>query len=561
MQDEHIFSPGALGQGGESARWASLAADRLSRYIWLIPCALAAAYLTVFVANLPHHLWEMSWNSDFASGFTVPEAVFKTGTGNSTVLGPYALYVPLWFGLLTAGLPLHRQLWEIAPTLSFVLSALIVGWSVHMLATRRAAVLAVLLVIIASPAALSVFMSSLAHNTVYPGTALLGAYLVWLVRVERRRRVATFAVALVAAATLGAFLASDILLVSTGVAPLTAAALVALVRRERRSRLVGLTALATVALAVPFAILTSTIMGSVGYRTNAPTLAIGWVPHGRLSLHADMLLEGLRRLFNGYLAGAPASLRSVLAPACELAMVLALVTLLFAGARALVASILTNRPSRGTTVGATATATALHTVFWVSSAIVACAAYVLTDFMDGRHEAFYATVILAVAAVLPLLLRRSAIARWLLPVGASAFFAASLVGQFGHPIWGVPPLAHYQSELVKMARSYDATSGYSGYWQASSLTWSSDNRVTARPVFACPNPGGADLCIYPQETVPAWYAPHPGRSFLLIESTEELLNTLPRGLGEPLATYSFGPEQLYKVYFYPYNIASRLGPS
>jgi hypothetical protein len=140
----------------------------------LLPCGVAAVYLVIFVTRLPHIIWELGWSSDFASGFTVPEAVVRDGTGGHTVLGTSGLYVPLWFGLLTARLPLHRQLWELSPTLLFVGSALAIAWSLTRIAPRRAAALAVGIALVASPAALSVFMASVAHNTVYPCTALLG---------------------------------------------------------------------------------------------------------------------------------------------------------------------------------------------------------------------------------------------------------------------------------------------------------------------------------------------------------------------------------------------------
>jgi hypothetical protein len=215
---------------------------------WLLPCGIAAAYLCLFLLQLPDHVRQLDWYADYASGFTVPETVSKTGTGGHTTLGPYSLYVPLWFGLATAKLPLHRYLWELGPTALFMLSAAAIGWSVAQIANRRAAVLAVLITTVASPRALAVFMAAVAHNTVYPCTALLGAYLVWLAKGDARSRAVTLFTAVLAALVLGTCLASDLLLVPTGLAPFCVVAVLALLRRERRSRRVGLSALATVAL-------------------------------------------------------------------------------------------------------------------------------------------------------------------------------------------------------------------------------------------------------------------------------------------------------------------------
>jgi hypothetical protein len=523
--------------------------------VWLVPCGLAIVYLCVLIAQLPHDLWEIGWSSDFASGFTVPATLAETGTGGHTVLAGYPLYVPLWFGLLTAGLPLHRQLWELAPTALFAATALIIGWSVAQVATRRAAALAVLMVLVASPAALRVFMAAVSHNTTYPCTALLGAYLIWLTRGDGRRRALAFAAPLLAALLLGVCLASDLLLVPTGVLPFALTALLACLRRDRRSKRLALSALTTVALALPIAELTSALMSSQGYTMHAPPLKIAplsWLPR-----HAQLLLSGLQRLFNGSLeSGASGASHAALVVACEVVMVLALLTLLAAGIRS-AASLLASRRRADSRATPTQTALAVHVVYWVSSATMACGAFAFSTFLAARDEAFYVTVTFSAAAVIPLFLRSRSPARWLVPLGASICFAASLVGLTGAPIWGVAPLAHYEPYVLKLTRTYDAAAGYAGYWDASSLTWSSGERIKARPVFACLHPPGANLCIFSQETVPSWYAPRRQHSFLLIDADEYYVRSLPEGLGRPLAAYAFGP---IRMYIYPYDIASRLGP-
>src|SRR5580698_6262107 len=81
-----------------AGRWRFLShTANLPAPAWLIPWGIAAVYLIVFLAQLSHNLWLLGWNSDFASGFTVPTTVVGTGTGGHTVLGTYSLYVPLWF--------------------------------------------------------------------------------------------------------------------------------------------------------------------------------------------------------------------------------------------------------------------------------------------------------------------------------------------------------------------------------------------------------------------------------------------------------------------------------
>jgi hypothetical protein len=554
MANEQRSPGGTIGRKGSAiARWKI---GDLSALVWLIPCGLAAIYLGVFVVQLPHSIWELGWDSDFASGFTVPETVARTGTGGHTVLGTSALYLPLWFGLLTAKLPLHRELWEIAPTGLFIAAALTIGWSVRQIADRRAAVLAVLMVLIASRAALGVFIAAVAHNTVYPCTALLGAYLIWLAQGRGRGRVTAVVVPLLAAVALGVCLASDALTVVAAILPFTLTAILAGLRRERSSRIVAGSALVTVIVALPIAKLTSTTMFALGYRTNAPSLEVA--PLSLLPAHARLLFEGLEQLFNGNLdTGRPGALHTVLGIGCDVAMALTLLTLLVVGVRS-AASFMVSGWRAGSATKPKQMAASLHIIYWVGSAVMVCGAYAFSTFLDSRHEAFYVTVIFSAAAVIPLLVRSSSPVRWLVLVGVSIFFTASLVGLTSDPLLEVGPLARYEPQVIEVADHYRVPYGYAGYWDASSLTWSSRERVKVRPVFPCANWGGADLCVFSQETVPSWYAPERRRTFLLVEAKEAYVNALPPGLGQPLAAYRFGPMQMY---IYPYDIASRLGPS
>ncbi len=137
-------------------------------------------------------------------------------------------------------------------------------------ANRRAATLAALLILVAPPRALYVFMTPVAHNTVYPATALLGAYLVRLARGAERARRMTWGLPPIAGIVLGACIASDALLIVTGVIPFVLTAILCGLQRGRRSRIIAASALTRAVVAVPVAKLTSTTMGSLGYVTLAP---------------------------------------------------------------------------------------------------------------------------------------------------------------------------------------------------------------------------------------------------------------------------------------------------
>jgi hypothetical protein len=102
------------------------------------------------------------------------------------------------------------------------------------------------------------------------------------------------------------------------------------------------------------------------------------------------------------------------------------------------------------------------------------------------------------------------------------------------------------------------TYGYAGYWDASSLTWSSREQVLVRPLSECGNPAGAAICPFFLERVPSWYVPQQRHTFLLVDPASQYVVTLPAGLGPPLESFSIGP---MRMYIYPYDVASRLGPA
>jgi hypothetical protein len=526
--------------------------------LWLIPLTIAVVYLVVFVVQLPRNLTELAWNSDYSSGFTVPETLVRTGPGDHMVMGSAAEWVPLWFGLLTARLPLHRPLWEIMPTLLFVLSAVTVGWSVSRVADRRAALLAILIGLVVSPLALVFLMAPVAHNTVYPCTALAGAYLVWLARGGARRRAVAFALPVLAGVALGTCMASDTLLVATAVVPLAAAAIVAGVRRERRSRIVSLSALTTVVVAVPIADVTSSVMSSLGYLKERTPATIA--PLSELPVRARYLFDGLKALFNGYLGTQkPGTLHTPLGFASDVVMCVALAALVILGVSATF-GLLWSGLRRAGRLPSTQLARSLHIAYWSISAATTCGSFWLAAETRGGsvlHESYYGTVIFSVAAVVPLLASRGSRVRWLLPAGASIYFAASLAGLTSNYVNLASWIAGYAPTITRIAQAEHVTAGYSGYGEASSLTWNTHGRVTVRPLMECENPQGANICQFYLVAPSSWYVPRQRETFLLVDSEEPWLSTLPDNLGKPLRAFAFGT---MRMYIYPYDIAARVGP-
>jgi hypothetical protein len=542
---------------GESFAWARY----LPRLLWLLALAIGAVYIVLFLVQLPGNIRDIAWNSDFASGFTVPETLASTGPGGHMVMGAAAEWVPLWFGLLTAKWPLHRELWGAMPALLFVVTALIVGWSVAQVSDRRAALLAVLLALVASPLALAFLLAPVAHNTVFPCTALLGAYLIWLTRGAGRSRLVAFAVPPLLGIVIGTCLGSDVLLAPSAMIPLGIAAVMGAVRGERRSRIVSLSAIVTIVVAVPIAKLTSAIMESSGYlKVPTPTHL---APLSELPARARLLFSGLKAMFNGYLGPQkPGTLHTPLGIASDILMSAALLALVVVGVRTAF-KLLARRPLGERAPRPDELARSLHVVYWVASAVGVCGAFWLFAETGGgvtAHESYYGTVIFSVAAVIPLLLSHGALARWLIPAAASIFFAASLTGLGAKYLETDPALAREAQQIARIARETHVTNGYAGYWEASSLTWNTGGRVTVRPLMECPNPEGADICPFYLVAVPSWYVPRQQRTFLLVDSREAWVKELPSGLGRPLASYAITPGTI-RMYIFPYDIASRLGPA
>jgi hypothetical protein len=525
---------------------------------WLIAFAVAGAYIVLFLVRLSHNLNALGWSPSTASAFVMPETLVKTGPGGHTVMGSSPQWASLWFGLLTAWLPLHRELWSIAPTLMFVLTACIVGWSVDQLAGRRAAVLAVLIGVIASPMALAFFMAPFSHNTVYPCTALLGAYLIWLTRGRGRKLVTTVLVPPVLGVIVGACLSSDLLLASTAVIPLGLTAMLAGLRRNRESRLVALSALSTVVVSIPVALFTSSTMKSLGYLTLSAPIKYATLAE-LVSVRAELLFRGLKILFNGYLGtGAPGTLHVEFGIASVVVMSIALLALLIVGIRTSVRFIGSGL-RRDASQEPIKLARSLHILYWVISAATSCGAFwIAGEGSTTTHESYYATVIFSVAAVIPLLLASGRVARVLIPAAASVFFAASLVGLTADYLNVAAATARAGATVSKIAAANHLQVGYSNFGDASGITWSTNNRVIVRPVEECLNTGGTNLCPGFQAYVPSWYVPYARHTFLLVDSIGIEVRALPSGLGKPIATHNFGTMQMY---IYPYDIASRFGRS
>jgi len=356
---------------------------------------------------------------------------------------------------------------------------------------------------------------------------------------------------------IGTCLASDFLVAATAMIPLAVTALLAGARRDRRCRLLALSALTTIAVAVATAKLTSTTMGSLGYRTLPTPFRIA--PFSELPGRAELLFKGLKALFNGYLGtAAPGVFHTPLGIASDIVMSAALLALLILGVRATIKLVSSGLRKHSASMQTPAQlACSLHIIYWASSAASACGAFWLAgEGPTTAHESYYATVIFSVAAVVPLTLSMGSRVRGLIVAGTSIFFAASLVGLTSNNINQITGPMKASSTITQIAQANHLQVGYSSYGDATGLTWGTHEHVVVRPVVECPNRGGANLCPGFQDYILSWYVPRQRHSFLLIDAHEPEIRGVPKGLGKPLAAYGF---ESMRMYIYPYDIASRLG--
>ena len=311
-------------------RLPRLPEDRLTRAAYLIVGALALLYALLVLVRLDRIITDLLWNSDYASGLTLAQTIAHAGSAGNTTISTTGAWMDLWYGLVTAHLPVHRQLWEVSPTILFIVSALVIGravWTLSDLVTGIASALAVLL---ASPWALAIFLAPVAHNTVYPTTAILGGGLPWVLRHRDRGRVAWAVVIAVSAVLLGTSLASDKLVLVTGIVPLALTALIALWQRSGRVRRAAVGVLAVIVLAIPVDLATNAIMTAEGYAITSPKLVFASLRSW--PFHLRLLLDGIRQFSGSYLMSAgEGSWRFALGVLCTIVLVI-VVTVFVVGA-------------------------------------------------------------------------------------------------------------------------------------------------------------------------------------------------------------------------------------
>jgi hypothetical protein len=513
----------------------------------IVPCTLFAGYLVMLIVAFPRLIsWENA-DSDVASAYVLADAVSQGHTGH-VVMSTQGSWVPLWYGLATHGLGFHRVLWEISPALLTLAAALLIGWSVSRVASRAAGALAIALMLAASPTALFLFTAAFFHNTTIPGVALLGAFLVWIANGSRSGRGVVIAVVALSI-VVGTFMASDELLAVVGLVPFAGVVLIHALRS--RDHALARPVMGLTAGSVAIALLTSAVMRSAGFSTTTPTLQF---TRRFLFTHARWFVDGVLRFGNGLSVAPHSSVRTPLVVAAGVVTLAAFAAALWLGARSLVA------PQRRTESAAvTPGARELHAAFWASSMVCAAIAYVVTTVASYPTDRYFTVVVPALAATMPLLLRKRVTA-WLIAAGASIFIVASIVSLAADNEQNVIVIrgadVAYAKQIESVVRARGLSVGYTGYWNAASLDWSTRERLHVYPIT---DRFGPTQPMY-LARADAWYRPRPHTpSYLILAPGDfDLRDQLPSDLPRPRSQVRIGP---ITVAIYPDDLAAHLHPT
>jgi hypothetical protein len=510
-------------------------------------------YLLFLAAQFSQVIAATYLNADAASAPVIGALVGHAH--GPIVLGNLPWYSTLLFELATRGLPLHRQLWDLAPYAMALASTGLIAAALWRVSGRWAALLAAAVLVCASPQLLGVLFSPNDHSPSWFTLALLGWWMVTLERSNvRSRRSALWLVSggIVIALVAGVNAASDRLVVVGGLLPLVlAGALAWVLKPSRASRNAALAAFATVALAVVVALLTAHVMreNDVIY---AGHFAFGEA--ARVQANLTLLWQAFVFLANGNFFGAAIGLTGLIAAACAIVALGGAIGALRVGWLELGGDGASSQPARREREQGRVA----YVAFWTAAGLLVSGAFVFSSSPEDLQSSRYLVgALYAVIALLPLLAEHRPRLRGAIVTGAIVYCLGGTIAMARGTATENPnrfPDANIAAQVAALAKRDGLSRGYAGYWDAATITWAAHLRVHVYPVYTCP-PG---LCEFDLHTIASWYRPHPGqRTFLLTDSIQPFLGEPPATFGAPIARYPIGQVTMY---VYSYDIASRIAP-
>jgi hypothetical protein len=524
---------------GRSWRWAAL--------------PLGVLYLVLLAARFRGVIATTSLDADTVSASVIGELFGSAGTHATVVLGTFGWYSTLLFELATKWLPLHREIWGIAPYAMALAGAALTAWSVWQIAGRWAAGLTAVLLICAAPQTLHLLLSTTQHGPDWFCCALLAASLVLLHRrASTLRPLLLVSLVVVVGIIVGVNAASDVLVTIAGLIPFVLAVLATHLRAPNRgsARVLRVTLLMLAVVGLTWGITDAAMSASsIGPETGLDTTKFASLDH--IASNFRLWWQSIATLGNGDYFGRDPSFSSGLAVICAALSIAAVALLPRLGWNEL--------RHRGAPQGLPAAPDRLaFVVFWCSSAILLTAAFLLSALpLDIQADRYLVGLVYAVAAIIPVL-----------AVGRPLTEAAALVGTCVFALGGITSLAQgvytrntarfpstgLARQVASVAATHHLKYGYAGYWDASAITWATHLRVHVFPVSVCAQ--NEHLCRFDLHIISSWYTPRPGiQSFLLIDPAQPLVAAPTPDLGPPAAVYHVGR---IVMYVYPYDVATRI---
>lgn len=504
-------------------------------------------YLVLVAVNYHAIITTAYLDADTVSAPVIGQLLDSAAPHAHVVLGVFGWYSTLLFLLATRWLPLHREIWELAPYAMALAGAALAAWSVWQVAGRVAASLTAVLLICASPAALHLLLSMTQHAPDWFCSALLAA---WAVLLARRATtlspVLLSAGALLVGVLVGVNAAGDVLLVFAGIAPFALAlgAELAVGRGRRASRAASVGLFTLVVAGASWAI-TGAAMSAMHVAPqpglNPTALAAG----GQIGTNFRLWWQSIAVLGNGDFFGHNLSFTAGLSVVCAALSLGAVAVLARAGSRAVRAP----RMAPGLLAFMT---------FWCSSAVLVTGAFLLSAIpVDIHADRYLLGLLYAAAAVVPVLAVRRAATEVLAVAGTCVIALAGIVsiaqGRDSRNTEGFPS-QRVADRIAQIAAREGVSVGYAGYWDAAPITWAEHFRVNVYPVSICDR--GEHLCRFDLHYITSWYTPRPAiRSFLLGDPSLALVPGPTPDLGQPSGVFHVGQTTMY---VYPYDIATKV---
>lgn len=516
---------------------------------------LCLLYVVLVATHFSHILVNVYGSSDASSPLVIAE-FFGDRAGGHVIASNFPWYSILIFEEATKWLPAHRQIWELGPFCFGLMSIALMSWAASRVAGRWAAALTAVILLCAGPIVLELMLWLTNHTPTWYSLALLAAFLVLLT--ERNASIGWLPLTILTlfvGVIVGINAATDKELIISGLLPLLFASVVtwALSRTAVAAKAMWF-ALAVTAVIGVSAISTVSIMHAAGVRSNGYQLGFAGIE--AVSTNVKAWWQSITLLANGSFFGETIKFRTAIA-FISAASILVVVLLI----PRYVWRYLSSRQSGDEPLDERLS---VYMIFWAASIVCLSAGFIFSSApihpVTAEGAGYLVGLVYAVAAMLPLLARRSAAIRAVVVAGTLVFLLNSVIALDRSNSTKAPPQASGPSpqvarDVARVAEETHATFGYSLYWDAAAITWRANFRVLVAPVVGC-GPTGPKLCPGPNGYLEAWYYHIPRRTFLLTDTS--VIDWNPSAtLGQTIATHRFGTVTMY---VYNYNIIEKLFP-